>query len=113
MGSQAAEFGFQAFVAAVEQIDLVDDRFAFGHQTGENQCGTGTQIGGGDFCPLQAIYAAYQRPAAARCYARTSLHSSGTCCQRQANTLSVKELWPGARASNAMNWACKSVGKPG
>ena len=39
--------------------------------------------------------------------------SSATCMKRSGKIFSVMMLLPSARHSRAMNWACRSVGKPG
>ena len=41
------------------------------------------------------------------------LTSSGTCMKRFSNTVSEIRDDPSARHISAMNWACRSVGKPG
>lgn len=39
--------------------------------------------------------------------------SSATCTKRSGKIFSVTTLFPSARHNRAINWACKSVGKPG
>ena len=47
-GADAAEFVFDAFVAAIDVIDAVDPGGVVGYQAGENERSAGAQVGCGD-----------------------------------------------------------------
>ena len=58
LGAYAAEFFFEALVAAVEVVDAVEDGFAVGDQGSEDEGGGGAQVGAHDGGGLEVGLAA-------------------------------------------------------
>ena len=110
---QLPQLVVETLVAAVEVVDLLDDRVAIGRQPGKNQCGTGAKIAGGNPRPLRRstpVTVAVPWPTT---IAAPSRFNSAACRNRLGNTRSSMRLMPSLTDASAVHWACRSVGMPG
>ena len=74
MGADGAELFFDVFVASINVVDAVDDRFPIGDQRGEDKRCGGPKVGGQDGCGTERSFAAHHCPAAFDFYIRAHAH---------------------------------------